>query len=70
MKFLVLTLLIGALFFLDVQLNLIEKVFFIGIYLLCLAMEIGSIIIEIKYPSNDERSKRNLILRLWNKIKK
>lgn len=68
MSFLILTVLIGTLFLLNVPLNFIEKSFFIGIYLLSLAMEIGSIIIEIKNPSKEEL-KKNLFLLLWNKIK-
>ena len=68
MSFLILTVLIGTLFLLNVPLNFIEKSFFIGIYLLSLAMEIGSIIIEIKNPSKEEL-KKNLFILLWNKIK-
>lgn len=68
MSFLILTVLIGTLFLLNVPLNFIEKSFFIGIYLLSLAMEIGSIIIEIKNPSK-EKLKKNLFILLWNKIK-
>lgn len=68
MMFLILTVLIGTLFLLNVPLNFIEKSFFIGIYLLSLAMEIGSIIIEIKNPSKEEL-KKNLFILLWNKIK-
>ena len=68
MSFLILTVLIGTLFLLNVPLNFIEKSVFIGIYLLSLAMEIGSIIIEIKNPSKEEL-KKNLFLLLWNKIK-
>ena len=68
MSFLILTVLIGTLFLLNVPLNFIEKSFFIGIHLLSLAMEIGSIIIEIKNPSKEEL-KKNLFILLWNKIK-
>lgn len=68
MSFLILTVLIGTLFLLNVPLNFIEKSFFIGIYLLSLALEIGSIIIEIKNPSKEEL-KKNLFILLWNKIK-
>ena len=57
MKFLILTVLVGTLFFLDVHLNLFEKIFFVGLYFLCFAMEIGSIIIEIKNPSKEKQTK-------------
>jgi len=68
MMFLILTALIGTLFLLNVPLNIVEKIFFIGGYLLSLAMEIGSIIIEIKNPSKEEPPK-NVFIRFWNKIK-
>ena len=68
MMFLILTALIGTLFLLNVPLNIVEKSFFIGVYFLSLAMEIGSIIIEIKNPSKEDPPK-NVFIRLWNKIK-
>ena len=68
MMFLILTALIGTLFLLNVPLNIVEKSFFIGVYFLSLAMEIGSIIIEIKILAKKILQK-NVFIRLWNKIK-